>query len=117
METNIKINIPRCLSCNIRSAIKVEPFGYLYCKVCQKKYRKLDKPKQTIEVVTDAIKEDRKIFKKDITQPFRQGELSKEFVEANPEQVKKMVEEGHVTKEEIKNAKNVWTESEYYRKD
>jgi hypothetical protein len=106
-----------CLICRKRKAVNIPPFGWLPCEVCRKRQQEITKPKVSAEVTTDQIKEDRKIFKKDITQPFRQGELSKEFVEANPEQVKKMVEEGHVTQEEIKNAKNVWIENEYYRKE
>jgi hypothetical protein len=93
----------------------VEPYGWMFCESCIKRQRELAKPKVSAEITTDAIKEDRKIFQKDIAQPFRQGVLAKEFVDANPEQVKKMVEEGHVTESEVKNAKPIW-DLDYYKK-
>ena len=106
-----------CLICQKRNAVKVDPFGWLPCLPCRRKMQKVVKPRTTTEVTTESIKKDRKIYQKDLYQPFRQNELSKEYVEAYPDRIKEMVKEGHVTKEEIKNAKNVWTESEYYRKD
>ena len=106
----------KCLLCGIRQAKRVEPYGYLPCESCIKRQRELAKPKVSAEITTDSIKEDRKIFQKDITQPFRQGELSKEFVDANPGQVKQMLKEGHVTENEIKGAKNIW-DLDYYKKE
>ena len=70
----------------------------------------------TGEVTTEQIREDRKIFKKDLYQPFRGGELSKEYVKAHPDSVKQMVAEGNVTKEEVKGAKRVWG-LDYYKKE
>lgn len=54
------------------------------------------------------IKEGRKQHRRELLQPFRQGELSKEYVEAYPEQAKGMVKEGIVTKDQVRNAKQVW---------
>jgi hypothetical protein len=55
------------------------------------------------------IKTDRKVYKKDILQPFREGVLSKEYVEAYGAQGI------NVTPDEVKNAKSVWIENEYYK--
>lgn len=107
----------KCLICQKRNAVKVEPWGYLSCLVCRKKMQGIVKPKITGEVTTDQIKEDRKIFKKDITQPWRDSHLSKEFVEAYPDKVKQMLKEKTATEEEVRNAKNLWTEEEYYKRE
>jgi hypothetical protein len=58
--------------------------------------------------VPQRIKEERKAYQKDLIQPYRQGEFSKEFKEAYPEQSKGMVESGTVSKKQYKDAKNVW---------
>jgi len=50
-----------------------------------------------------------KKFAKDIIQPFRAGELSKEYVDAWG------AERLNVSKEEVKKAKPVWGELEYYQ--
>ena len=55
------------------------------------------------EFIPDRIKEDRKKYAKDMLQPWRQGEPSKEFIEAFPSQAKKTF-----TATQIKKAKNVW---------
>lgn len=107
----------KCLICQKRKAVKVDPFGYLPCKVCQKRQRKIVKPRITAEITTNAIKEDRKIYETDITQPWRNGSLSKEFVQAYPDKVKQMIKEGTTTKEEVKRAKPVWGEDSYYKKE
>ena len=106
----------KCLLCNKRLAIKIDPYGWFPCDKCRAKIYRTVKPKQAIEVTTDQIKEDRKIFKKDITQPFRNGSLSKEYIDAYPDKTKQMIQEGHITESEAKEAKNVWTESEYYKR-
>lgn len=87
-----------------------------YCCLCNKKHEgfhwknqgngwycdKYFKPTYT-EFVPQRIVEERKQFKKEITQPFRGGEVSKEFVDFYPQKAKKMF-----TEKEIKRAKNVW---------
>jgi hypothetical protein len=95
-----------------------------YCILCRKKHDALNwrfaslsnveevkwgwfcdkwfKPPQH-EWVPQRIKEDRKKFSKDILQPYRAGEASREFIEAYPERAKKTF-----TKKELRNAKNVW---------
>jgi len=104
----------KCLICNRRNAVKVDPFGYLPCLPCRRKMQKIVKPRTTTEVTTESIKEDRKKYATDLTQPFRGGQLSKEYVEAHPDRVKEMVKEGHVTQKEIVSAKNIW-DLNYYK--
>jgi len=58
-----------------------------------------------LDMRPEAMKEESVRYAKDTLQPFRQGEPSREFIEAYPEQSKKLF-----TKEEIKKAKNVWTD-------
>jgi len=53
--------------------------------------------------VSAETKEDRKKYFKTLLQPFRGGELSREFAEAYPKEVKQMASE-----QEIKNSKYVW---------
>lgn len=57
----------------------------------------------THEWVPQRVKEERKIYKKDILQPWRSGEPSAEFIEAYPKQAKKMF-----TPKDIKKARKVW---------
>ncbi len=51
----------------------------------------------------ERIKDQRIKHAKDIVQPHRKGQPSKEFIDLYPKQAKKMF-----TKKEVKNAKNVW---------
>jgi len=110
------MKIPKCLICKKRRSVKIDPFGFLPCEVCRKRQKEIAKPKVSIEVTTAEIKEDRKKYADTIVQPFRQGQLAKEFVEAYPDRVKEMVKEKNITQEEVKNAKPVWTEESYYKK-
>lgn len=106
----------KCLLCGKRKAVKASIVGWMPCRVCQKRQREILKPKPAIEVTTDQIKEDRKIFQEDILQPFRDGQLSKEYVDTRPERVKEMIKEGHITEQEVKEAKDVWIENDYYKR-
>lgn len=110
------MKIPRCLICNKRNAIKIEPLGWLPCKTCRERQKSILKPTITAEITTDQIKEDRRYYKKDLLQPFRDGHLSKEFVKAYPQKTKQMIEEGHITESDIDNMQNVW-ELDYYKEE
>jgi len=55
------------------------------------------------ELIPKRTKAERKRFFKDTLQPYRQGELSKEYVDAYPNKAKEMA-----TKEEISKAKDIW---------
>lgn len=76
---------------------KKEKQGYIW--ICSK-YFTPSRP----EFVPDRIKEDRKKYAKDILQPWRSGEASREFIDAYPERSKKLF-----TKKEIATAKKVWS--------
>ena len=106
----------KCLICQKRKAVEVPPYGLMPCKKCQAKQRKLKRPGTTGEVIPERIREDRKKFKKDLTQPFKGGELTKEYVDAHPQSVKEMIKEGHVTQKEVRKAKNLW-DLDYYKKE
>lgn len=47
-------------------------------------------------------------YEKDLLQPYRDGEFSKEFRDAHPESAKRMVKDGVITKQQHDNAKEVW---------
>jgi len=77
------------------------------CPKCGEVY-KGNRHKGVLEFTTDAIKEGRRKYRKELLQSHRGGELSKEYVEAYPNQVSAMIKEGVTTKEKVKNCKNVW---------
>ena len=56
----------------------------------------------------DRINEQRRTHRKELTQPYRQGEFSKEYKDYYPEQSRKMVKEGAITQKQHDNAKKVW---------
>ena len=70
----------KCLRCGKNYAIKNEHYGWLPCKSCQLEEENI-RPKQSVEFTTDFIKDSRREYAKDILQPWRDGVLSKEFVE------------------------------------
>lgn len=99
-----------CLNCNKRKAIKQNIVGYTYCKVCINKQRQYGSLGETIEMTTPEIKEERKQYQSEILQPFRSGQVSKEYIKAYGA---KGIE---ATPQEIKNAKNVWNHG-YYKEE
>lgn len=109
--------MPKCLNCGKNEAQAQPLVGYTYCQECLDKHRALPKLGEAIELTTSEIKEERKQYKEDILQSRRSGQLSKEFVTKYPQKAQEMVKEGTATREEIKNAKNVWTENDYYKRD
>jgi hypothetical protein len=98
-----------CIICGKEKAEFSENFGYLPCKSCQEEARKIPKPKRQVEFTSEQIKEARKVYKKDIIQPYRDGVLSKEYLEQYGTKGIKPSEE------DIKNAKYVWNDGEYYK--
>ena len=67
--------------------------------------RKAFHPTPDRERIPERIKTERKAFAKSMLQPYREGEPSREFIEAYPQQAKKTF-----TPKEISKAKNVWTD-------
>ena len=88
-----------CPKCNKNEAVKHTILGYVECEACQK-----DKhiPGREPEFTTEEIKQQRREHGKDIVQPWRDGKLSKEYVEAHG------TDRVTATKQEIKNASYVW---------
>ncbi len=89
-----------CLNCNKHKAVKHPRLGYLPCLSCQQKQRST--PQKQDELPGESIKQQRREFAPDMLQPWREGQLSKEYLD------KHGTENIKVTPEEVKNAKNVW---------
>jgi len=75
------------------------------CSNCFKSRKPMGKP---YEFTSDMIREGRKQFKNELYQPYREGNFSKEYRDANPEISRGMVKAGVITQQQHKNAKNVW---------
>jgi uncharacterized C2H2 Zn-finger protein len=60
------------------------------------------------EFTTDEIKQGRKKYRKELLQPFRQGEVSKEYLDAYPDKKEGMIKEGIITQQQADKAKEVW---------
>lgn len=97
---------------NCGNAATLHPtYGITLCSSCKQiPYRR---PNVSVEFTSESIKQQRKDSTSDIIQPYRKGELSKEYIE------KYGTKRLKVTPEEIANAKNVWNGSDvggYYNK-
>lgn len=85
-------------------------YGVMLCTPCQERRKNLT---PSVEFTSEDIKNQRKERGKDIIQPYRKGELSKEYIELYG--AKRL----GVTKEEVAKAKYVWNGSDaggYYNK-
>jgi hypothetical protein len=60
------------------------------------------------EFVPQRIKDDRIKYRRDLIQPYRNGELSKEFKDAYPNKTRKMLKDGVITKKQYDKAREVW---------
>ena len=90
-----------CSSCGNEGATTDLFLGILPCQKCIERQRRNASP-DPVEFTSDEIKNDRIKYADDILQPFRQGELSKEYVD------KHGANNLDVTEAEIKKAKKVW---------
>ncbi len=88
----------KCLNCGKRPAQRLEPYGWTYCKTCLDKQSKYE-VKETIEIVTQDIKESRKQYATDIQQRYKGNTASLEYIKAYGPK--------GFTREELKNARNV----------
>lgn len=97
----------RCPTCKNEGVIDPQ-YGLIACLSCREQTTKLSE--RTYEFVPEHIKEERKEFKDQTIQPFRNGSVSREYLE--------LYGDKHIkaSDEEIKNAKYVWNDLEYYRK-
>lgn len=101
-----------CPSCKKNKAQYDEYYGWLPCDECMQRQRKLKRPGGQSEFIPQRIKDDRKEHYEDSLQPHRKGQLSKEYVDRWG--TKRL---GGYSKQEIKQAKNVWLGDETYYKD
>ena len=60
------------------------------------------------EFTTEDIKDGRKLYARELTQPYRDGQFSKEYRDFYPKQARGMVKEGVITQKQHDNAKRVW---------
>lgn len=82
------------------------------CPNCDETYSN-NKHHGVLEFTTDEIKEGRRKHEKQLLQPFREGEVSKEYLDAYPKAKAGMVKEGIITKDQARNAKDVWKGDNY----
>ena len=94
-----------CPVCHKELAIKDSYFGILPGKNCSERQKEYSLPNNLIEITTQPIKDSRKEYAKSIIQPFRDGELSKEYLDAHG------TKGISVTDKQVKNAKKVWPET------
>lgn len=102
-------SVPKCPTCNNKGEI-VPQFGLIACKFCREKEKTLSE--RTYEMLPKHIKDERLEYKAQTVQPFRNGQLSKEYVDLYG------TSRIDVTPEEVKNAKNVWSRElpgDYYK--
>jgi hypothetical protein len=100
-----------CPTCKVNKAEVHPQFGVIACKSCRDKAKEITD--RTYEFVPEHIKKERKEFKDQTIQPFRNGELSKEYVDLYGS---KYID---ASPEEVKNAKNVWSRDlpgEFYKR-
>ncbi len=111
MQKTWKGKLPKMLKCPAcRNEGIIDPqYGLIACLSCREKTTRMSE--RTYEFVPEHIKEERKEFKDQTIQPFRNGVLSKEYID--------MYGTKHITatEEEVKNAKNVWGRDlgDYYK--
>jgi hypothetical protein len=103
----------KCPNCKTNDAITDPFYGCLSCDSCQQRQSGLVKPNKQIEFTSEGIKQQRRLYGQDTWGLHRKGELSKEWVDKYG--AKKAMQRGF-SKQEIKNAKNVWKGSETYYK-
>lgn len=101
---------PKCLRCNKNRALLQPVVGFVYCKKCIEEQRALPSLGETIELTTPEIKEDRKKYESEILQPYRSGQVSKNYIKNYG------TDRLDVTPEEVKEAMNkpdVWDHGYY----
>src|SRR3990167_7271621 len=95
----------KCLVCSINDAAKDPQLGYLACQSCRDRQSGFTKPSIQIEFTSGEIKEGRRKYFRSTIQKYREGQLSKEFIDAYPERAQAMIKEGIHTEKEIKQAR------------
>lgn len=94
----------KCPICHKQNATLDRTLGVLPCAVCTARRESLALPNRPVEMAGEDIKRQRKEYAKSIIQPFRDGKVSKEYIEAyGPKYIK-------VTDKERKQAKHTLTD-------
>ncbi len=96
----------KCPSCNERESPIHPQYGVVWCEECKKKYKRIGK---SIEIVDESTKEDRKKYFKSLLQPYRRGQLSREYIEAHG------TKGINPTPEEVRKSKHVWKDLKGWR--
>ena len=91
----------KCPKCKTNEAPVHPQYGVTWCKDCNK--AKPPMGGKYPEFIPERIKEDRRKYAKDILQPWRGGEPSREYMKAYPEKSK-----GMYTDQQRRKAKNIW---------
>lgn len=101
-----------CPSCHLGTAQIDKRLGVLPCRLCIKRHRNLRRSSLPPEFTSDSIKQQRKMYRKDILPIHNRGQLDKGWLDRYG--AKKAKQRGF-TDEEIKNARYVWDGvDEYY---
>lgn len=93
-----------CPVCKKEPANKHHLYGVLPGDNCKKRRLANRLPNIQVEFTSESIKSQRKEYGKSIVQPYRSGQLSKEYLDAHG------TKGINPTAKEIKNAKPVWSE-------
>lgn len=101
----------RCPSCHKGEAKTHYQLGVIPCDDCRNRQSTLAHPGADIEFTSDDIKEQRKAYSKDILQPHRKGQLSKEWLD---QYGSKAAKDRGFSDSEIESAKPVWNDEVYY---
>lgn len=94
-----------CPSCPNKATMH-PTYGPTLCTTCLSKQEPWND--NSHEWTTDEIKEGRKEYRDELRQAWRQGEISKEYLDANPDHKQGMIKDGIITKDQADNAKEVW---------
>lgn len=98
-----------CPNCQKEEAIIHPTLGVLVCNFCkERRKQQLHQTSTPVEFTSDEIKEGRKQFSKEIIQPFRSNQPSREYIK------KYGYKNIGLTKEEADKAQNVWGDLSYY---
>lgn len=91
-----------CPICRNHESLVHPQYGALPCKHCTARRSTLKSPDKQVEFTSKSIKHQRKEYAKSIIQPYRDGEVSKEYLDAYG---KKNI---RATEKQIKQSRNVW---------
>lgn len=91
-----------CPVCLEHDAQEDAIYGFLPCVHCQNRRRRLRGPDHPVEFTSDEVRDGRRSHLKSIIQPWRSGQLSKEYIDMYG------TNGISATDDEIASAKEVW---------